>query len=178
MSTTDLLLLAGVLLFIGCYVYIFYATKGFVRRRNARLDAERAAKEGTPPAAPPPAAAPPVAPPLSAQAQATPAATAPAEAASPFLPAPDGEPDDLSRFKGIGPKLSARLAELGVFHYRQIAGWTPEQLAAVDAQLGTFQGRPERDQWQSQARLLASGDVKAYERTHGKLEQPTSGPAA
>jgi predicted flap endonuclease-1-like 5' DNA nuclease len=82
------------------------------------------------------------------------------------------------RIKGIGPKLSARLAELGVFHYAQIAGWTPEQLAAVDAQLGNFQGRPERDQWQSQARLLASGDVKAYERAHGKLEQPTGGPAA
>jgi predicted flap endonuclease-1-like 5' DNA nuclease len=82
------------------------------------------------------------------------------------------------RIKGIGPKLSTRLAELGVFHYRQIADWTPEQLAAVDAQLGNFQGRPERDQWQSQARLLASGDVKAYERAHGKLEQPTGGPAA
>ncbi|MGQ5702008.1 hypothetical protein ACUJ46_08165 [Sandaracinobacteroides sp. A072] len=90
-------------------------------------------------------------------------------AASPFLPGPEGEPDDLMRIKGIGPKLSARLAELGVFHYRQIADWTPEQLAHVDSQLGQFQGRPERDQWQSQARLLASGDVKAYERAHGKL---------
>ena len=176
MSTSNILLIAGVLLFIGCYVYIFYATKGFVRRRNARLDAERAAKEGTQlPAAPPPVTAPAVAPPSS---QAEPAATAQAEATSPFLPAPDGEPDDLSRIKGIGPKLSARLTELGVFHYAQIAGWTPEQLAAVDAQLGNFQGRPERDQWQSQARLLASGDVKAYERAHGKLEQPTGGPAA
>ena len=60
MSTTNILLLAGVLLFVACYVYIFYATKGFVRRRNARLDAERAAKEGTAiPAAQP--TAPPVA---------------------------------------------------------------------------------------------------------------------
>lgn len=176
MSTTNLLLLAGVLLFIGCYVYIFYATKGFVRRRNARLDAERAAKEGAQSTIAPPTVAPPAAPPPSPQAQATPATAASAEAASPFLPAPDGPPDDLSRIKGIGPKLSARLAELGVFHYRQIAGWTPDQLATVDAQLGTFQGRPARDQWQSQARLLASGDVKAYERAHGKLEQPPKGP--
>lgn len=103
-----------------------------------------------------------------------PVAVAPlAEAPSPFLAAPDGEVDDLMRIKGIGPKLSARLAELGVFHFAQIAGWTPEQLALVDSQLGTFQGRPERDQWQSQAALLAAGDIKAYERVHGKL-----GPAA
>jgi predicted flap endonuclease-1-like 5' DNA nuclease len=172
MTTTDLLLLGGVLLFIGCYVYIFFATKGFVRRRNARLDAERAAKD---PASPPAVAAPPSAP-IGAP-DIEPAPT-PAEGASPFLPAPEGPADDLSRIKGIGPKLSARLTELGVFHYSQIAGWTPAQMAAVDAQLGTFQGRPERDQWQSQARLLASGDVKAYERMHGKLEQSSGGPAA
>lgn len=167
MSTTNILLLAGVLLFVACCAYIFSVKKGFVPRRNARIDAERAARQGT-------------APPIPAAAAAAPAeAPEPAAAtASPFLPAPDGPADDLSRIKGIGPKLSTRLAELGVFHYAQIADWTPEQLAAVDAQLGNFQGRPERDQWQSQARLLASGDVKAYERAHGKLEQPSSGTAA
>lgn len=88
---------------------------------------------------------------------------------SPFLPEPVGEPDDLGQIKGIGPKMQALLKELGVFHFSQIAEWTPVQLAAVDAKLGQFQGRPERDQWQSQARLLASGDRKAYERVHGKL---------
>lgn len=101
----------------------------------------------------------------------------PSDAPSPYLPAPDGEADDLGRIKGVGPKLSARLKELGVFHYRQIADWTPEQLALVDSELGQFRGRPERDQWQSQARLLASGDVKAYERVHGKLG-PDSTPGA
>ncbi|MBS3961401.1 MAG: hypothetical protein KGZ61_06145 [Sandarakinorhabdus sp.] len=101
------------------------------------------------------------------------AAASGADMPSPFLPAPDGEPDDLTRIKGIGPRLSALLAELGVFHFAQIASWTPEQLALVDSRLGTFRGRPERDQWQSQAALLAAGDIKAYERAHGKL-----GPAA
>lgn len=122
----------------------------------------------TPPAAPErEAPAPsPVAAPAAGPAEAT--ATA-ADTPSPYLPAPEGEADDLARIKGIGPKLSARLKELGVFHYRQIAGWTPDQLALVDSELGQFQGRPERDQWQSQASLLASGDVKAYERAHGKL---------
>lgn len=104
------------------------------------------------------------------QGDVAPVAGAPSSAPSPFLPAPEGGGDDLSRIKGIGPKLSALLAELGVYHYTQIAAWTPEQLAMVDSKLGNFAGRPERDQWQSQARLLAAGDVKAYERAHGKLE--------
>lgn len=93
----------------------------------------------------------------------------PVALSSPFMEKPEGEPDDLGQIKGIGPKMQALLKELGVFHYRQIAEWTPAQLATVDAKLGQFQGRPERDQWQSQARLLASGDRKAYERVHGKL---------
>lgn len=123
-------------------------------------------------AVPPPVSAP--VPPRVETPEAAPPAPV-AEAPTPFLPAPDGDADDLGRIKGIGPKLSARLKELGVFHYRQIADWTPEQMALVDAELGQFQGRPERDQWQSQARLLASGDVKAYERVHGKLGPDASG---
>lgn len=99
----------------------------------------------------------------------TPPTVTAADAGSPFLAEPDGEPDNLRQIKGIGPKLAARLQELGVFHFRQIADWSPEQLVIVDTQLGNFQGRPERDQWQSQARLLADQDIKAYEKLHGKL---------
>lgn len=172
MDTTTLLLIGGLILGLACFAYIFVGAQRLHRSRE-----ERVRTSAPPPVAAAPAATPPLAPPAVAAPPAGSSAPAPA-GLSPFLAAPDGEPDDLSRIKGIGPKLSARLAELGVFHYRQIADWTPEQLATVDAQLGNFQGRPERDQWQSQARLLASGDVKAYERAHGKLEQPTSGPAA
>jgi predicted flap endonuclease-1-like 5' DNA nuclease len=107
--------------------------------------------------------------PPQASAVPPPAAAAAPAMESPFLAAPQGPPDDLRRIKGIGPKLESRLHELGVFHYAQIAGWTAGQMALVDSQLGSFSGRPERDQWQSQARLLASGDIRAYERVHGKL---------
>ena len=179
MDTTTLLLIGGLILGLACFAYIFVGAQRLYRSREARVNSgsPQAPVRAAPPApAPTPVpaatAAPAAAPPQSA------APPQPADLPSPFLAAPEGTADDLMRIKGIGPKLSARLAELGVFHYAQIAGWTPEQLAAVDAQLGNFQGRPERDQWQSQARLLASGDVKAYERAHGKLEQPTGGPAA
>ena len=77
--------------------------------------------------------------------------------------------DDLTRIKGLGPKLSARLGELGVTSFAQIAGWSAEDLAKVDAQLGAFAGRPQRDGWVEQAGFLARGDVAGYEAKFGKL---------
>lgn len=156
MTQDQLLLLVGLLL-LAVAVFVAFRLLG-------------SSKKPVPPPVSAPAPAdrlPDTAPPVSAP---------PADLPSPFLAAPVGEADDLGRIKGIGPKLSTRLKELGVFHYQQIAGWTPEQMALVDAELGQFRGRPERDQWQSQARLLASGDVKAYERMHGKLGPDAGGP--
>jgi predicted flap endonuclease-1-like 5' DNA nuclease len=77
--------------------------------------------------------------------------------------------DDLTRIKGLGPKLKARLNELGVTTFAQIAGWSAADVAAMDAQLGTFAGRSTRDQWVAQAGFLASGDVAGYEAKFGKL---------
>lgn len=92
------------------------------------------------------------------------------EAAPVAIPAePDAAPDDLSRIKGLGPKLRARLAELGVTRFEQIAGWSEADLAVIDAQLGAFAGRPARDNWIEQARLLAAGDLAAYEDRFGKV---------
>ena len=77
--------------------------------------------------------------------------------------------DDLTRIKGLGPKLAARLAELGVTSFAQIAAWSAEDLAEVDARLGTFAGRPARDGWVEQAGFLSKGDVAEYEAKFGKL---------
>lgn len=77
--------------------------------------------------------------------------------------------DDLTRLKGVGPKLSARLKELGVVSFAQIAAWSDADLAGIDAQLGTFAGRPVRDNWIEQAGFLATGDVAGYEAKFGKL---------
>lgn len=92
-----------------------------------------------------------------------------AEVAPVAAPAPAAGGDDLTRLKGVGPKLSARLKELGVVSFAQIAGWSEADLAAVDSQLGTFAGRPKRDGWIEQAGFLASGDVAGYEAKFGKL---------
>jgi predicted flap endonuclease-1-like 5' DNA nuclease len=77
--------------------------------------------------------------------------------------------DDLTRIKGLGPKLSRLLADLGVTRYAQIAAWTEADIVAIDAKLGAFAGRPTRDSWVEQAQLLVSGDAAAYEEKFGKL---------
>ncbi|CAN5287572.1 hypothetical protein BH10PSE13_BH10PSE13_07520 [soil metagenome] len=88
-------------------------------------------------------------------------------APAPLAPAPDG--DDLRRLKGVGPKIVTLLHTEGITRYAQIAAWTDADLAAINAKLGSFAGRPQRDSWVEQAQLLAAGDVAGYEAKFGKL---------
>ena len=83
--------------------------------------------------------------------------------------APVDAGDDLSRIKGLGPKLKVILEGLGVTSFAQIAAWQAEDIARINAQLGAFAGRPERDNWGEQARLLMAGDTAAYEAKFGKI---------
>ena len=83
--------------------------------------------------------------------------------------APAGPADDLTRIKGVGPKLQAMLRDLGVTRYEQVAAWTPADIAAIDPHLGAFQGRIVRDGWTEQARYLAAGDIAGFEAKFGKL---------
>lgn len=66
--------------------------------------------------------------------------------------------DDLKRIKGIGPKLEALLHRNGITTLWQLATLTPEQIAALDAQLEEFKGRITRDNWVEQARRLILED--------------------
>jgi predicted flap endonuclease-1-like 5' DNA nuclease len=64
------------------------------------------------------------------------------------------EPDDLKLIVGIGPVLERMLHHLGIGTFRQIARWTPRDIAEFDARLPEFPGRIVRDQWVTQARAL------------------------
>jgi predicted flap endonuclease-1-like 5' DNA nuclease len=101
----------------------------------------------TGPAAEPDLAA--VAPPPAEPVQGTP---------PPPLPSPEGEPDDLKRISGIGPGIEKTLHALGIYHFRQIAELTPDNVAWIDQRL-RFRGRIEREDWIGQARRLASGET-------------------
>lgn len=68
-----------------------------------------------------------------------------------LLDEPIGAPDDLRAINGIGPKLHERLTEMGIFHFSQIASWTPVQVEYIEAQLKKVRGRPISDKWVAQA---------------------------
>ncbi len=113
-------------------------------------------------------------PPVAAEGE---TAEAPAPVSEPVpepVPAPAPAPvpavaDDLTRMKGVGPRLAERLNAVGVTSFAQIAALSPEEAAALDAKLGDFQGRLERDRWIDQAAFLARGDIAGFEETFGKL---------
>lgn len=75
--------------------------------------------------------------------------------------------DDLLLIKGLGPKLKALLADMGVTTFAQIAAWTDADIDRIDAQLGRFQGRIRRESWVEQAKLLAAGDKAAFAQRFG-----------
>lgn len=77
--------------------------------------------------------------------------------------------DDLARIKGVGPKLVARLHELGITRFAQIAAWNDAEIERIDAQLGRFEGRIRRDNWVEQARLLAADDTAGFAARFGRV---------
>lgn len=69
----------------------------------------------------------------------------------------DGKADNLKEIKGIGPKLEILCNTLGFYHFDQIASWTQDEVAWVNANLEGFKGRVSRDNWVEQAKILAAG---------------------
>jgi NADH-quinone oxidoreductase subunit E len=90
---------------------------------------------------------------------AAPVALMPEDFRRPKSMAKPAAPDDLKAIDGVGPKLEKVLNGLGVWTYRQIAGWTAEEIAWVDDYLA-FKGRIERDGWTAQAARLAKAAAK------------------
>ena len=68
--------------------------------------------------------------------------------------APEGDPDDLKKIKGVGPALERTLNQLGVYHYRQIAGFQEHDINWVSENIKTFPDRIKRDDWVGQAKKL------------------------
>lgn len=70
------------------------------------------------------------------------------------LDSPRGPVDDLTVISGIGPGNQQELNALGIYHYWQIAGWTPENVAWISNRV-RFPKRIVRENWMSQAARLA-----------------------
>lgn len=95
-------------------------------------------------------------------------AAEPEDVAAPAPPA-GSYADDMTRIKGVGPKLVTLLKDLGITSFAQIAAWDDAEIDRIDSKLGRFEGRIRRDDWVTQAQLLASGDTGAYEDRFGKV---------
>ncbi len=73
----------------------------------------------------------------------------------------NGVPDDLQRIRGVGKRIEQRLNVLGIYHFGQIAAWTPAESRWVAQQLA-FPDRIERDDWVGQAIVLAAGGTTGF----------------
>jgi NADH-quinone oxidoreductase subunit E len=77
-----------------------------------------------------------------------------------------GKADNLQRISGVGRKNEKTLHGLGFFHFDQIAAWTDEEIAWVDDHL-KFNGRILREEWTTQAKLLAEGNEEEFLKLYG-----------
>lgn len=79
----------------------------------------------------------------------------------------EGGADDLKQIKGVGPKMETMLNGMGFFHFDQVAAWTDQEVAWVDANLEGFKGRVSRDGWVEQAKILAAGGETEFSKKVG-----------
>lgn len=75
-----------------------------------------------------------------------------------------GEADNLKEIKGIGPKLEQLCHSMGFYHFDQIAAWSTDEIAWVNANLEGFKGRVTRDEWVKQAKILAAGGETEFSK--------------
>lgn len=59
--------------------------------------------------------------------------------------------DNLKVIVGIGPYLEKKLNAIGIYTFRQIANFAPEDIEQVNDIIEFFPGRIERDNWVGQA---------------------------
>lgn len=172
-DTTNIILV--VLVLVGVAILVL----GIVARRKPPKVERRTGEDGSPyvasrerPYMKPPA--PPASPRPEGTGVADEVATAATDVAGAMLDVavrkpPAGPADDLRLLKGVGPKFVARLNELGITRFDQLAGLNANEVAHLDERMGPFQGRLARDRVIEQADLLARRDVETFEERFGKL---------
>jgi len=68
-----------------------------------------------------------------------------------------GSADDLAAIRGLGKRHAARLQAIGIYHFSQIAAWTPQEAAWIGAYLDIGDAVRDRD-WVGQATRVAGSD--------------------
>lgn len=83
--------------------------------------------------------------------------------------------DALTSIAGIGKAIEDKLNAVGIFHFSQLASWSPEEAAWIGNEIG-FPGRVERENWVKQASNLNAADEKPAGKTvsGGKSKSKTA----
>jgi predicted flap endonuclease-1-like 5' DNA nuclease len=76
--------------------------------------------------------------------------------------------EDVSLIDGIGPKIAKELASVGVAKLSQIAAFTTDEMAKIDARL-ELKGRSAREEWIAQAKDLVAGAAPRAKVDQAKL---------
>jgi len=82
---------------------------------------------------------------------------------------PKGEADDLTQINGIDKLLAARLKQLNLYKFEQLANISDEDIANVEGVLN-IDGRIEKEDWVGQARALLTA-AEAPAEGEGEGEQ-------
>jgi predicted flap endonuclease-1-like 5' DNA nuclease len=81
----------------------------------------------------------------------------------------NGGPDDFTLIEAVSAMQQSTLYSIGVFHFEQIAAWSPANVAWVDQYL-RLRGRIDEEQWVEQAGELAREGVAASRRALAETE--------
>jgi len=65
---------------------------------------------------------------------------------------PMEERDDLELINGVGPVLERMLYDMGVYFFKDIAGWDAAKIVEMNEKLPNFRGRIEREGWVESAK--------------------------
>ena len=74
-----------------------------------------------------------------------------------------GKPDNLTLIDGVGNAIEETLFKLGIYHFDQIAAWSDDECIWIGRRI-RFPGRPQRENWREEARILASGGTTEHAR--------------
>jgi len=85
----------------------------------------------------------------------------------------DGKKDDLKRIKGVGPKIEKTLNGLGIYHFDQVADWSPKTVEWINGFI-SFKDRIQREKWIEQAKTLAAGSDTEFSKRVDKGNVPSS----
>lgn len=73
---------------------------------------------------------------------------------SPVTHADSKKPDNLQEIRGIGPFLERKCHAFGIYTFKQIARFKPDDIKKLAATFGSFEGRIIRDRWVEQSKEL------------------------